>query len=146
MIQQHTSRQITLVFRHQHSCGKVMFSQESAILFTGGSVWQTSPLGQIPLLGRDPLGQTLPGQTPPWADNPWADTPAWIDTPLPADTPQQAATAADGKHPTGMYSCLNKKSCLSFFIMYPYLLIVRNLRRYIPDLSHSLMPVSVSMN
>ena len=33
------------------------------------------------------------------------DRPPWADTPLGIQTPQQTATAADGTHPTGMYSC-----------------------------------------
>ena len=40
-------------YRPQLSCSKVMFSQASVTLFTGGEVWQTPP------------GQTTPGQTPP---------------------------------------------------------------------------------
>ena len=84
------------------------------------------PSGQTPL-DRHPPGQTPLGRHPwadtlgrhPRADTPWADTP-WVDTPkqtcpsgkhpLPSacwDTrpPLRAATAADGTHPTGMYSC-----------------------------------------
>ena len=60
----------------QRSC---FYTCLSVILFTGGmSVGQTPP---------------PPGQTP------------WADTPLDIQTPQQTATAADGTHPTGMYSC-----------------------------------------
>ena len=64
-------------YHPQHSCGKVMFSQASVILFTGG-VWQTPPSGQTPHLGRH---------------SPRADTPPMV-------------TAADGTHPTRMHSCL----------------------------------------
>ena len=48
-------------YRPQRSCGKVMFSQASVILFMGG-VWQTPP-GQTP----------IPGQTPPPGRQPPAD-------------------------------------------------------------------------
>ena len=63
-------------YRPQRSCGKVMFSQVSVILFTGGLCvcgkhpprqtppGQTFPVADIPL-GRQPTGQTLSGQTPP---------------------------------------------------------------------------------
>ena len=73
-------------YRPQRSCGKVMFSQASVILFTERG-WQTPP---------------------PRADTPLAVTPL-TDTPLadtPAPTPEMA-TAADGTHPTGMHSCFN---------------------------------------
>ena len=57
-------------YRPQRSCGKVMFSQASVILFTGG--WD--PPGrhprQTPLPGRHPLGRH-----PPWVHTPWPDTP-----------------------------------------------------------------------
>ena len=39
----------TYCYRPQRSCGKVMFSQASVILFTGGVVWQTPPTGTHPL-------------------------------------------------------------------------------------------------
>ena len=74
---------ISHFYRPQGSCGKVMFSQVSVILFMRGGVvvWQTLPLDKHP----PPPWQTPPhGQTPPWADPP---------------------TAADGTHPTGMPSC-----------------------------------------
>ena len=51
-------------YRPQRSCGKIMFSQASVILFTGGGV-SDRPLGQ------NPLSRHTPGQTPyPWADTP----------------------------------------------------------------------------
>ena len=56
----------------------VIFLHLSVIVFTGG-VWHTPPLGRHPLRQTPPLGR------PP---------------------PPQMATAADGTHPTGMYSCL----------------------------------------
>ena len=77
-------------YRPQRSCGKVMFSQASVILFTGG----VSALGCV-------------WQTPP----PQADAPHQADTPLPGacwGTPPLVATAADGTHPTGMHSCSSK--------------------------------------
>ena len=76
----------------KRSCGKVMFLHLSVILSTGGGVCPSA------------CWDTPHGQTPPWADTPWANTPR-ADTPW-ANTPQQMATAADGMHPTGMYSCL----------------------------------------
>ena len=67
------------IYRPQRSCGKVMFSQASVILFTGR-------VYSIMHWGRHP----------PRANTPRATTP-------PADT---SPTAEDGKHPTGMHSCL----------------------------------------
>ena len=101
-------------YHPQCSCGKVMFSQASVILFEGGPLADT-------LLGRHP-----PGQTPSWADTPQTDTLVGrhpqADSPLtdtPGQTPhlcagnsrnrqppQGTATAADGTRPTGMHSCL----------------------------------------
>ena len=74
-------------YRPQRSCGKVMFSQASVILFTG----------------RRGVAET------PRADTPPRPVHAWINTP-PAQcmlgyTPPPTATAADGTHPTGMHSC-----------------------------------------
>ena len=70
------------------SCGKVMFSQASVILFTEGvsvPVLGYTPSGQIspwqtlPLPGQTPPGQTPPGRHPmdrhPQADTPWVDNP-----------------------------------------------------------------------
>ena len=120
-------------YRPQRSCGKVMFSQASVILFTGGgdtpqtdTPWADTPFARHPPadtpLGRPPWADTPrqtcprqppPGQTPlrqtPQADTPQADTPSPGQTPLKADTPppipQQTATAADSTHPTRMHSC-----------------------------------------
>ena len=75
---------ISNYYRPQRSCGKVMFSQASVILFTGECIPACT-------------GADTPWQTPPWADTPQADTP--LQTPM-------TATAADGMHPTGMHSCL----------------------------------------
>ena len=86
-------------YRPQRSCGKVMFSQASVILFTGVCV--CDPVGRHSL-----PGQTPPAQTPTWADIPQTDTP-WLGHPPWADTPSpETATAAGGMHPTGMHSCL----------------------------------------
>ena len=56
--------QNTVYYRPQRSCGKVMFSQASVILFTGGAC--------IPAC----TGQTPPGQTPP----PPCPVHSWIHT------------------------------------------------------------------
>ena len=55
-------------YRPQRSCGKVMFSQVSVILFTGQRVYPSLHWGRPPgqtLLGRHPLGRHPPRQTPP---------------------------------------------------------------------------------
>ena len=80
-------------YRPQRSCGKVMFSQASVILSTGGGVCGRHPLGihphphpqaDTPTLWADtPLGRQPPGQKPPCPVH------AWIH-PLPSacwDTP-----------------------------------------------------------
>ena len=63
-----------------------------------------TPLGrhpprQTPPMGRHTPGQTHPRQTPPptacWDTHPPCQVHDWIDM----------ATAADGRHPTGMHSC-----------------------------------------
>ena len=80
------------IYHPQLSCGKVMFSQVSVILFTGGGVWQTPP---SPV--RHPLGQTpLPKQTPPWTDTPGQRSPG--RHPPQADTPPRQ-TPPLGRHP-----------------------------------------------
>ena len=97
------------------SGGKVMFSQASAILSTGGSV----PLGRHPLAGRHlpgqadtPLGRhpltrqtppgthTHPGQTPPCSDTPLG-RPPWSGRHPPgqADTPLDRPTPQPGRNP-----------------------------------------------
>ena len=55
--------------------------------------WADNPsLTEPPPRADTPPGQTLPlGQIPPQADTP-------------GQTPHQTATAADGKHPTGIHS------------------------------------------
>ena len=66
------------------SYGKLMFSQASVILSTGG------------------VCQTLPGQTTPQADAPWADIPLGRhptgQTPPRVDTPRQTLPSL-GRHP-----------------------------------------------
>ena len=67
-------------YRPQCSCGKVIFSQASVILSTGG-VYPSMHWG------RHPLGRYPPENTPR-SDTPWADTPPpWADTPPPGQTP-----------------------------------------------------------
>ena len=67
---------ILVYYRPQRSCGKVMFSQASVILFTGEGVYPSMHWGRHP----------------PWTDTP-RQTPPWIDTPLAkhprANTPRQ---------------------------------------------------------
>ena len=68
---------------------------------------QTLPLGRYPpgrhqSLAETPLGRHPLGQTPPSGRLPPGKTPPWPDIPS-----QQKATAVDGTHPTGMYSCFN---------------------------------------
>ena len=76
--------ELTYFDRPQRSCGKVMFSQVSDILFTGGRgsgcVWQT------------PLGRHLPGRHSPH----WANTPR--QTPPGQTSPGQTLPPL-GKHP-----------------------------------------------
>ena len=66
-------------YRLQLSCGKVMLSQASVILFTAevytSMHWADTPLGRQhswadPHPGRQPLGQTPPSRHTPWADTP----------------------------------------------------------------------------
>ena len=73
-------------YRPQRSCGKVMFSQASVILFTGG-VWQTLP----PPSEQTPLADPPPGQTPP----PRADTLKGTHFP--------GQTSPLGRHPPGRH-------------------------------------------
>ena len=64
--------------------------------------WDTQP-SLVRHGGGGCLPQCMLGYTHPWADTPWADT-NQADTPR-ADTPL-VVNAADGRHPTGMHSCL----------------------------------------
>ena len=63
------------------SCGKVMFSHASVILFTEGCVADTpldtqthTPHRQTPPWSDTPLVRHLSGQTSPWADTPPNDS------------------------------------------------------------------------
>ena len=70
-------------YRPQRSWGKIIFSQASVILLTGGVLL----LGV--LLGRGLLGEVSAPGGGAW----------WIP-------PPGTATAAGGTHPTGMHSCI----------------------------------------
>ena len=82
---------IKVYYRPQRSWGKVIFSQASVILLTGGGVCSrevSAPEGL--LLGGCLLrGGSVPGGVCAW----WR--------------PPGTATAAGGTHPTGMHSCLH---------------------------------------
>ena len=89
--------------------GKVMFSQVSVILFTGGG----GCLGPGPGGGwgvwQGVVSRLRPGGRP---------GPGWgglIPACTEADTPQQTATAVGGTHPTGTHSCFQYfNKCLSW--------------------------------
>ena len=74
--------------------------------------WDThTPWADTPLAvhaGIHPPGQTPPGQTPPWQCMlgyiPPLPSVCW-DAQCPVHAGIDMATAADGRHPTGMYSC-----------------------------------------
>ena len=92
-------------YHPQCSCGKVMFSQASVILSTGGRgcVADPHPLAD-PSPCRHPLDrhpQCMLGYTPPGQC-------IW-DTP-----PTPMATATDDTHPTGMHSCISMKLVADF--------------------------------
>ena len=62
----------------QRSCGKVMFSQASVILFTWGGMTdtrpgETPPWADTPTLGRYPRANTPPGKQRPGQNLPWTD-------------------------------------------------------------------------
>ena len=109
-------------YRPQRSCGKVMFSQvcvKNSFHGEGGSIPACTGayipradtptqcmLGYIPLPSAcwdtHPSTQCMLGYTPSYPVH------AGVHTLLPSaswDTPTPTATAADGTHPTGMYSC-----------------------------------------
>ena len=117
-------------YRPQRSCSKAIFSQacvknsvhrgdvcHSACWDTPSPgrhpTWADTPQAETPhgqtLLGRHPQAEMPPGQTP-LGRHPGADTPLGRHPP-----PQEAATAADGTHPTGMHSCIFRfiLSCIS---------------------------------
>ena len=88
------------VYCPQHSCGKVMFSQASVILFTGGCLPQCI------------LGYTPQAGTPPWASTaPWAGTP-----PGQAHHAGQVHTQA-GTHPPNRYT-LHDGHCSRWYASY----------------------------
>ena len=108
---------ILVYYRPQRSCGKVMFSQASVILFTGEGVYPSMHWG------RHPPGQTPPGRHPPGIDTPLAKHPrannpqavhAGIHTPCPMHagippSPSGHCIGRYGTHPTGMHSCLGSQ-------------------------------------
>ena len=88
------------IYRSQRSWGKVIFSQASVILLTGGG-GSASVHDGIPPPGADtPRTSPPPEQTPLGADTPQSRTPPG---------PEHAGVygqRAGGRHPTGMQSCL----------------------------------------
>ena len=92
------------------SCGKVMFLHLSVILFMGwGCLGRHLPSADTPQADSPPPEHTTPRQThPPWHP-PGRHPPGRHLLP-------ETATAADGKHPTGMHSCL--KYFIIFFIFF----------------------------
>ena len=90
-------------YRPQCICGKVMFSQASVILFTGGGVSDRYPLGrhisgQTLPLGRHLPGRHLPGRHLPGRHPPTRQTPPQSDTAPGTQTP-----SADG-YCCGLYT------------------------------------------
>ena len=108
-------RHINYIFTVRNEVAKVMFLQASVCPRGGGCLPQCMlgyhtpgsrhPPGADPPQSRHPLAVDTPGaDTPlPWEQTPPSRHPPRADTPR-ADT--EAATAADGTHPTGMHSCL----------------------------------------
>ena len=90
-------------YRPQRSWGKVIFSQASVILFTGGGLpqcmlgyhtpWQEDPPGKA-----DPPGMETPTGK---ADAPWQGRPPGKETPC-AVHAGRYGQQAEGIHPTGM--------------------------------------------
>ena len=106
----------TCYYRPQRSCGKVMFSQVSVILSTGGwGVWEPPP-GQTPHLpGQTPQP---PRQTPHWEDTPWADTPG--------QTPPWADTAPPGRPPADGYCSGRYASYWNAFLFHYEVFLIHN--------------------
>ena len=98
----HCTVEAIIVTIRNSSCRKVMFSQASVILSTGGRC--TTP-GQTSPLGETPPGRHPPGRFPSWTYNP--PPPAVQTPPRQTPPPPQTATAAHGTHPTGMHSCID---------------------------------------
>ena len=89
-----------LYYRPQRSWGKVIFSQASVILSTGGlsaprGVWSRRSLlpGEVPGPGGLLLGGWLPGPG------------RCLVRGCLVETPPRTATAVRDTHPTGMHSC-----------------------------------------
>ena len=94
-------------YRLQRSCGKVMFSQASVILLTGGVYpnihWDRHPLGRhSPPLG---IPDTSPSRHPPGRHPGWTKTSLWADTPPPRRSLQRTARIL-----LEMHSCIFEKS------------------------------------
>ena len=77
---------ISHIYRPQRSWGKVMFSQASVILLTGGSASVHAGIHTHPPWADPPGADTPPEQTPPGSRHPWSRHPPGADTPR-ADTP-----------------------------------------------------------
>ena len=71
---------------------------------------QASPGSRHPLEQAPPMSRHPSELAPPWSRHPPEQAPPWSRHPPGPDTPSQTATAADGTHPTGMHSCLQKGS------------------------------------
>ena len=96
---------VTFHYRPQRSCEGYVFTP---VCPQGGvylsACWDTTP----PQRTRHPPGSRHPPSRP---DPPRSRHPPWEQTPQSRHPPhQQTATIADGKHPTGMHSCLKGSS------------------------------------
>ena len=142
------------------SCGKVMFSQVSVILFMGGCILACTgaytPWSDTPFLGWHPLGRhPLPGQTPPppslgrhplpgQTRCPLADTPSLGRHPHLGHTPSPWADTSLGRHPSDSHCSRRYASYWNAF-----LLILKNSRISFTASMHSsacLLPISPSMH
>ena len=100
----------------QRSYGKVIFSEVSVVLSTGGrgsplwteTLWTQTPWIQPPGY-RSPSGQRFHGQRPPLDIEPLPDRDPLGQRPLldryTPDWHLVVAIEAGGTHPTGMYTC-----------------------------------------
>ena len=89
---------LSLITTPNEVWGKVIFSQASVILLTGGSA---SVHAGIPPPGRPPPGRPPSRKTPLQAHNQGGE----IEGDQ-TQTPPMMTTAVGGMHPTGMHSCL----------------------------------------
>ena len=98
--------ELTYFYHPQRSCGKVMFSQVSDILYRGEGEWVcvADTPGQTPPPGRHPLGRHLSGRHPPRQTPPGRHPLGRRH--LPSACWDTMATAADVMHPIGTHSCL----------------------------------------